>query len=255
MNVLVITFGTEGDVRPLSALCAALIAAGHGARLLGPSDALDAAQALGVPAIGLPGEIRATLSGAGTTRNAGAGALAKVANQNAPAWLRLALEHGASCDVVIGAGLAAFIGFSAAEKLGAVGVGAGMFPITPTAAFASPFLPPGALPAWTNRFGFSLINEMIWRSLARSTNQARAAAGLPPRRRLWTDPPMLYGFSPHLVPRPRDWAPDVAVCGLWSEPQAGWSPPEALTAFLEAGEPPIYVGFGSMALAEPRRLM
>jgi UDP:flavonoid glycosyltransferase YjiC (YdhE family) len=255
MKALVITFGTEGDVRPLASLCAALIKAGHTARLLGPGDALEAAQGLGVPAFGLPGEIRATLSEAGTTRNAGAGALARVANQNTSAWMRLALEHGAGCDVVIGAGLAAFVGFSAAERLGALGVGAGMFPITATAEFASPFLSPGALPGWTNRFGFTAINAAIWRSLAKSTNRARAEAGLPPQRRVWIEPPMLYGFSAHLVPRPHDWPVNTAVCGLWSSPRPAWSPPEALADFLAAGEPPIYVGFGSMALADPRRLL
>src|SRR5271156_5979428 len=143
MKVLVITFGTEGDVRPLAALCAALIEAGHEARLLGPGDALESARALGVPAYGLPGSVSTTLSAAGSTRNANsAAALARVVNQNASAWLKLALDHGTGCDVVVGAGLAAFIGLSAAEKLGATGVGAGMFPLTPTAEFASPFIPP-----------------------------------------------------------------------------------------------------------------
>jgi UDP:flavonoid glycosyltransferase YjiC (YdhE family) len=254
MRVLVITFGTEGDVRPLAALCAALIEAGHEATFLGPSDALEAARELGVPAHGLPGAVRATLSAAGTTRGAAAG-LAGVVNQNASAWLKLALDHGADCDAVVGAGLAAFIGLSAAEKLGVVGVGAGMFPITPTTEFASPFIPPGAIPAWANRLSFLLVGELIWRSLAGATNAARKAVGLPARRRLWSEHPMLYGFSRHLVPRPRDWPANAAVCGVWSSPPTEWSPPEALAAFLAAGEPPIYLGFGSMPVAEPRRLL
>jgi sterol 3beta-glucosyltransferase len=256
MRVLVITFGTEGDVRPLAALCAALIEAGHEARLLGPGGALESARALGVPAYGLPGSVGATLSAAGTTRNANsAAALARVVNQNSPAWLKLALDHGADCDAVVGAGLAAFIGLSAAEKLGVAGVGAGMFPITPTAEFASPFLPPGAVPTWANRLSFLLIGEIIWRSLVRATNLARKQVGLPARRRLWTEHPMLYGFSRHLVPSPHDWPANAAVCGAWSSPQTDWSPPEALATFLAAGEPPIYVGFGSMAVAQPHRLL
>ena len=255
MRVLVITFGTEGDVRPLAALCSALIEAGHETRLLGPEDALDAAEALGVPAVGLPGAIRATLSAAGTTRNAGAAALARVVNANASAWLRLALDHGTGCDVVVGAGLAAFIGLSAAEKLGAAGVGASMFPLTPTAEFASPFIPPGATPSWANRLTFHLANGLVWRSLGRATNAARIGVGLPARRRLFTEHPMLYGFSRHLIPRPHDWPANASICGVWSSPPTDWSPPEALAAFLADGEPPIYVGFGSMAVAEPRPLL
>jgi UDP:flavonoid glycosyltransferase YjiC (YdhE family) len=255
MRVLVITFGTEGDVRPLAALCSALIEAGHEARLLGPEDALDAAHALGVPASGLPGAIRATLSAVGTTRNVGAAALARVVNANASTWLGLALDQGTGCDVVVGAGLAAFIGLSAAEKLGVAGVGAGMFPLTPTAEFASPFIPPGATPAWANKLTFHLANGLVWWSLKRATNEARVGAGLVPRRRLFAEHPMLYGFSRHLITRPADWPDDAVICGAWSSPTAEWSPPDALSTFLAAGEPPIYVGFGSMAVAEPRALL
>lgn len=256
MRVLAVTFGTEGDVRPIAALCSALTEAGHQARLLAPHDALDAARALGVPVEGLPGSIRATLSGAGSTRNRNsATALARVANANAATWLKLAVDYGAACDVVIGAGLAAFVGLSAAEKLGALGVGAAMFPINPTSAFASPFIPPNRTPGWSHRLGFKLINGVIWRSLRVATNSARSEVGLPPRRRLWTEHPMLYGFSQHLVPRPDDWPDNALVSGVWSPPATDWTPPHPLAEFLAAGEPPIYVGFGSMAVSEPRRLL
>jgi len=256
MRVLVITFGTEGDVRPLAALCSALIAAGHEARLLAPDDGLDAVRVLGVPATGLSGGIRTTLNAAGTTRGENsAAALARVANDNASAWLKTALDHGSGCDLVIAASLAAFVGLSAAETLGVPGIGAGMFPLTSTAEFASPFVPPGAVPGWANRLTFRLINEMIWRGLAGATNKARREVGLPSRRRLWTEHPMLYGFSRYLIPRPDDWPANATICGLWARPAADWSPPDDLAAFLAAGEPPIYVGFGSMAVTEPRRLL
>jgi len=256
MRVLVITFGTEGDVRPLAALCQALIAAGHEARLLAPDDALDAARALDVPATGLSGGIRTTLTAASATRGENsAAALARITRENTSAWLRAALDHGAGCDVVIGASLAAFVGLSAAEKLGVPVVGAGMFPLTATAEFASPFIPPGAIPGWANRLTYRLINEVIWRGLAGATNKARREVGLPTRRRLWSEHPMLYGFSRHLVPRPGDWPANATICGLWARPATDWSPPDDLAAFLAAGEPPIYVGFGSMAVTEPRRLL
>jgi sterol 3beta-glucosyltransferase len=35
---------------------------------------------------------------------------------------------------------------------------------------------------------------------------------------------------------------------------AGWAPPPELTAFLEAGDPPVYIGFGSMAGRRPQEL-
>jgi sterol 3beta-glucosyltransferase len=43
--------------------------------------------------------------------------MARIANENANAWMHQVLEVAAGIDGLIVAGLAAFIGFSAAEKL------------------------------------------------------------------------------------------------------------------------------------------
>ena len=49
MKLLIITYGTEGDTRPLAALGHALMQAGHQVELLGDASTLGVAQALGVP--------------------------------------------------------------------------------------------------------------------------------------------------------------------------------------------------------------
>jgi sterol 3beta-glucosyltransferase len=57
------------------------------------------------------------------------------------------------------------------------------------------------------------------------------------------------------VPRPADWPATVAVTGYWFlDEGADWQPPRALVDFLEAGPPPVFVGFGSMAGRDPDRL-
>ena len=54
-------------------------------------------------------------------------------------------------------------------------------------------------------------------------------------------------MSPSLVATPADWPADHRVCGQWRLPDStGWSAAPALQAFLDAGPPPVYVGFGSM---------
>lgn len=59
--------------------------------------------------------------------------------------------------------------------------------------------------------------------------------------------PILNGFSPSLVPKPKDWGDNLHVTGFWFlDPPASWQPPLALKDFLDAGEPPVCVGFGSM---------
>jgi sterol 3beta-glucosyltransferase len=131
-----------------------------------------------------------------------------------------------------------------------------MFPLTPTKAFASPFLAPGKLPRMFNRMSQNLINNVLWKAFRRATNEARArVCGLPPRKTLWVGHPMLYGVSPSLLPRPDDWPDNALVCGQWLLPAREWSPPDKLMEFLAAGETPVYIGFGSMGGFEPGQML
>jgi sterol 3beta-glucosyltransferase len=67
--------------------------------------------------------------------------------------------------------------------------------------------------------------------------------------------PVLLGYSAHVFPRPADFPAQASVAGFWFLDQpADWSPSPELLAFLEAGPPPAYIGFGSMAGRNPERL-
>ena len=198
MKLIVATYGTEGDARPFAALCRGLMDAGHEARLLADAATLGSAQALGVPTTALAGDIRGTFNRdhaiAGVVSKGGgfnttARALAKIANENAESWLRTIIEAGEGCDAILVAGLAAFVAFSAAEYLGAKGIGSGMIPITPTAAFPSPFLPPKWVPRLLNRASHRFVNAMLWKAFRDKTNAARAMFKLPPRKAVWTEHP------------------------------------------------------------------
>jgi sterol 3beta-glucosyltransferase len=279
----VATYGTEGDTRPLAALCRVLIDAGHEARLLADRTTLHAASALGVPCAPLSGDIKQALDpgqalGAIVGRRGGvqatAKALAAIANANTRAWMAEVKAAAEDSDAIVMSALASFVGLSVAEHLRIPAIGASMIPITPTREFASPFLPPGMTPGFLNRASHTFVNNMIWRAFREATNAARVeVCGLAPRKRNWTDHPILYGVSQVLLPRPVDWPEHTPVCGQWTMPAASggsvvrevsdphdphgssgspvgnaqWTPPAALSAFLDAGEPPIYVGFGSMA--------
>jgi UDP:flavonoid glycosyltransferase YjiC (YdhE family) len=263
MKLVAVTFGTDGDTRPLAALCCALMDAGHDLTLLADGGTLNNAGGdLGhVPHAALAGDIRAALqpgSGvssvvAGKNRlDATAQTLARIASENADAWMRQVLEAAATSDGLIVGGLAAYIGYSVAEKLGVPVIGAGMIPLTPTSAFPSPFLPPRPMPRWLNRFSYRLVAAVLWRAFRDATNAARADVGLPPGHRIWTGHPMLYGISPTLLTKPADWPSDAWMCGQWMRPARDWDVPRSLQDFLSAGDPPIYLGFGSMASFDVR---
>lgn len=65
-------------------------------------------------------------------------------------------------------------------------------------------------------------------------------------------PPLrLHAYSRHIVPRPDDWAEREQVTGYWFlDDEPGWQPPAGMMHFLDAGPPPVYVGFGSMPAAD-----
>jgi sterol 3beta-glucosyltransferase len=59
--------------------------------------------------------------------------------------------------------------------------------------------------------------------------------------------PMIYGYSPSVIPRPPDWGDYQQITGYWFLDGAqNYEPPAELADFLESGLPPVYVGFGSM---------
>lgn len=264
MRLVVLTYGTEGDTRPLAVLSRALRDAGHKVILLADGGTLRSAEDLGVPYAAMAGDMRAMLQPGSQVSSAVSGknslsattqALARIANENTGAWMRQVLETATGSDGIIVSGLAAFVGFSAAEKLSIPVIGVGMIPLTPTSEFPSPFVPEQWMPRWLNRFSYRLVNEALWRAFRQATNEARAKAGLAPGRKIWLGHPMLYGISPTLVARPADWPANAWMCGQWVRTHREWDAPRPLQDFLSAGEAPIYVGFGSMAGFNQRALL
>jgi len=83
--------------------------------------------------------------------------------------------------------------------------------------------------------------------------------GLEPVSTLWAPGqlyrlkvPYTYLWSPGLIPKPEDWGPEIDIAGfVFLDLASSFKPPEELTKFLDAGEPPIYIGFGSIVVDDP----
>ena len=102
----------------------------------------------------------------------------------------------------------------------------------------------------------SLIHR-IWQGLGDLINKFRIKTlGLEPASTLWAPGqiyrlkvPYTYLWSPGLVPKPADWGPEIDVVGyVFLDLASSFEPPESLTKFLAAGEPPVYIGFGSIVV-------
>jgi sterol 3beta-glucosyltransferase len=83
------------------------------------------------------------------------------------------------------------------------------------------------------------INTLSLPSLGRFPNLLVRSNGSPV--------PVMYPYSTHVLPVPDDFPPHVYVTGYWFlDHPVDWKPDSKLVRFLEAGPPPVYVGFGSM---------
>lgn len=59
-------------------------------------------------------------------------------------------------------------------------------------------------------------------------------------------------WSPGLIPKPSDWGPEIDIAGfVFLDLASSFKPPESLATFLDTGEPPIYIGFGSIVVDDP----
>jgi sterol 3beta-glucosyltransferase len=102
--------------------------------------------------------------------------------------------------------------------------------------------------------------QIIWQWYRPFVNEFRSRYGLRPLQgsdfyRILASTPLLGAYSPTVIPHPRDWSDQVHVTGYWFQEDArDWKPSVELETFLEEGEPPVYVGFGSMAGRNPERI-
>lgn len=256
-RIVIATYGSEGDTRPFVALAAGLIENGFDVVVCGEQSGAEIAGRHRVPFRAFDGDLQGIMAtgemGAQAVRRSDGGVTGltvfhRLARRHSDAWVSTLVDEAARSDVVIGSGLATYAAVSAAQATGRRFVGASPVPITPTRAFPSVFAIPGTVPRRMNRLSHQIGARALWTAFRRPTNQAREAHGLEALRFEWTDIPVLYGFSPALLPAPPDWQDKIVVCGDWSLPPSQvWDPPAEVVDFLVEGEPPIYVGFGSMA--------
>ena len=108
-------------------------------------------------------------------------------------------------------------------------------------------------PLWWNLFGF-LLNK-AWKP---TIDQLYLREGVHPGKSvlhdIWYSPLLnLVSVSPALFPPPLDWGQRYHLCGFLNIPEKGesWQMPESLKEFLNAGDPPVYITFGSMIASDP----
>jgi UDP:flavonoid glycosyltransferase YjiC (YdhE family) len=153
-----------------------------------------------------------------------------------------------------------------AEKLGIPLHVMFTMPYSPTQAFPHPLAniqSSNADKNLTNYISYVLVEMLTWQGLGDLINRFRnkelgledinmlRAPGMLQRMRI----PHTYCWSPALIPKPKDWGQHISISGFYFLNLAtDYTPDPDLKAFLAAGPPPVYIGFGSIVLDDPNAM-
>ncbi len=264
MQVLLSSIGTRGDVQPIVALGLELQAMGHGARLCVPPNFKEWVESYGLECIPIGPDLKKMTGGTVTGKPVlpSKEQLQQMADQSVRDQFQVVGEAARDCDLIVAATALQFAARSIAEAQGIPYVFAAY---APSVLPSSKYPPPSHGDAARKTGGHhshSLSEEenlRLWKEneasfsqFAAVLNEERAKLGLDPvtgvQRHMFTDRPWLAA-DPVLAPAfPLD-GMEVVQTGTWMLSDET-SLPDEVEKFLAAGEPPVYLGFGSMRASD-----
>jgi vancomycin aglycone glucosyltransferase len=250
MRVLLSTYDSRGGIEPLLALAVRLQALGAEVLVCAPPDCAERLAEVGVPLVPAGEPVRALVH---RTTPPSPDDVPRLTAELIVTWFDKVAAAAEGCDALVATGVipAATAARSVAEKLGIHCVHVSYCPIFLPSPHHRPHPLPGRpLPpdVTDNRVLWELDAQGYNVVFGPALNTHRMANGLPPvdnvRDYLLGDHPWLAA-DPALAPWPEPADLDVVQTGAWILPDERPLPAE-LEAFLDAGPPPVYVGFGSM---------
>lgn len=271
MRISLIAAGSRGDTQPIVALAAALNARGHRAEIVSFDEFAPLAAEHGVALKTFSQDIRAEMESARSQALLARGGdplvflrwfidlgrrYARIATQEIA-------DYAQGSDLIVGSGLSDPLAQAVARSRALPYVHAYLQPLLPSREYPPAFhaghgLP---LPGWLNRLEQTATAELMWLAVRPLIRIPHEMLGLEPPP-VWSGAlqavkrgePFLMGWSPLVAPPSRDWPRSVQVTGYWFLDAApAWTPPKALTYFLQSGPPPVYFGFGSMGLRDAQK--
>lgn len=258
MRVVFTASGSRGDVQPMLALALSAQAAGHDVLLCAPPNFAGWVRGHQVPfqAVGIDAEAMLKREAAAATSGAWAvlGAFRRALAEEFAAQFRDLPAALTGAELVIGGGVSLAAPTLCEER----GVPFAYTIYAPTmlrSAHHAPILIPWQrLPRLVNRLLWRVTDVLYDRLFLPRLNQERARRGMTPVRDLYrhfTGTAVLVAADEVLAPLPPDIDVPWVRCGALAPPQRDALDP-AIEAFLAAGPPPIYCGFGSMTDPRPQ---
>ena len=263
-RIAIAAIGTHGDIRPFVALALALNDAGHEAVIGAPSDFRDFIESNGVEFFDFGGNMQALLAqdnfDAAMQRHAWNAVFSASYDGF---WLHY---NAAKTFPDLARGADALVyhmntthALDVANHLGIPAIMALFQPLLPTREHAyvagvGPKLPKAFDPLTYVSLSVQQTYYDLPRYLLRpSLGNGRFFRTGFAKARGKGYVPTLHAYPEAVVPHPHDWPDNAAITGAWRlHEKPEWQVPADLRAFLDAGEAPIYIGFGSMSFGSAR---
>jgi sterol 3beta-glucosyltransferase len=259
MKVTILTYGSRGDVQPFIALAHGLQENGHAVKLAAPNkfDELVTSHGISfVPLAGDPAEISRLINNAGTNPARVVTSMGKYIFSIASQVSHAAFPACEGADLIIHSFLFTVGAHSWAREHNIPDISVQTFPMfAPTREFpnvSASNISPGA----RSYFSHWLATQIFWHggnSGYRSMRRANPGISYP-KKLYWPfevhppqlRTPLLFAYSPIILPRPSDWDEHVHVMGYFFLNDRTYQPALALSDFLAAGPAPVCISFGSM---------
>ena len=267
MHLVIVTSGSRGDVQPYLALALRAMRGGHRVTLATHAVFQPWIESHGVAFRGLHGNPMEMLSAPGARAwlsDGSRGGMVKFVREFGRAFSGLIdgllvdlAAVTADADLIVH-GAVCMAAAQLHEIRGTPVMAGWLAPLTPTAAFPAAGLTyRDAASMWDrrrNRLTHLVGEQLLWQPSRSAVNRWR-------RRSLQAPPvpifgpfsaqrtpayPVAYAYSAAVLPAPVDWPAWISPTGWWFLDEPAYEPPPALQQFLDAGDAPVTIGFGSM---------
>lgn len=255
MRVVLATVGTRGDVQPMLALAQALERSGHEAIVACPASFEPWVRSLGIAHRALGEDLSAMMAEKGGSLERSLAGMRRYFTEQLLIQPPRLLELAEGADAIVGTAMA-WSAASVAEKLGIPALALLPTSAVPSRMHPPPLMPWYGLPRWVNGLLWWLNDAAQNRLMGAPLNEARATLGLGPvpafTRHLFLDTPAVIAADETLLPPDPAWNGRYPYAGfLFLDDPTPLDP--RLEGWLSEGEPPVYIGFGSMAGGPPER--
>jgi sterol 3beta-glucosyltransferase len=273
LNIGIFTYGTRGDVQPYIALAMGLTAKGHKVMIAAPENFAGLIEGFGIAFHPLHGNAEEGMNSPLGERLLQAGDTIKlmkyffkVLNDIKIPLRKSYIDGFNKVDFIIANAATLVITSAIAEQQNKkLAVTYFMPPVVTTAEFPLADFDFFNFPLY-NKLTYKLAHTFYWRFVKEEVNEFRNELGLPVLREnlvyhIGKQKPLdLYCLSPGLIPQPADWDDSHKITGFLNVPAESVTAdidetPTELNYWLQKGDKPIYIGFGSNGIGNKEKFI